>query len=272
MSWAAGMGIAGPIVSGAFNLIGQHQQNIENQKSRDSTERANEKNAAMQKEFAQQGLRWKVEDARAAGLHPLAALGAQTHAASPSYIGDPPSDQSSVFRSMGQDFSRAIDATRTSDERFTARMNALQVEHGELENQMLRSQIARMGQPNPPFPDGTPQGSPSGSPAVQSETVPDIAYTRTPQGGLAIVPSKMVKELTEDSWMPETMWALRNMAVPNFSPDAFQPDTRYFPVPEGFTRWEWSYRHQAFMPAGGPHSPGVSGALDKARHFLRFHD
>lgn len=31
----------------------------------------------QQREFAQHGIRWRVEDAKAAGLHPLAALGAQ---------------------------------------------------------------------------------------------------------------------------------------------------------------------------------------------------
>lgn len=38
---------------------------------------ANKKNVAMQYDFAKNGLRWKVNDAKAAGLHPLAALGAQ---------------------------------------------------------------------------------------------------------------------------------------------------------------------------------------------------
>lgn len=33
--------------------------------------------ADLQREFAQHGIRWRVEDARAAGLHPLAALGMQ---------------------------------------------------------------------------------------------------------------------------------------------------------------------------------------------------
>lgn len=51
---------------------------------------ANAQNYAMQKEFAQHGIQWKAADARLAGLHPLAALGAQTTAASPSYAaGDP---------------------------------------------------------------------------------------------------------------------------------------------------------------------------------------
>jgi uncharacterized protein YnzC (UPF0291/DUF896 family) len=39
----------------------------------------NAANVAMQKEFAQKGIQWKVNDAKAAGVHPLAALGAQTH-------------------------------------------------------------------------------------------------------------------------------------------------------------------------------------------------
>ena len=51
---------------------------------------ANKRNYEMQKEFAQHGIQWKAADAKEAGLHPLAALGAQTSAASPSYAaGDP---------------------------------------------------------------------------------------------------------------------------------------------------------------------------------------
>lgn len=57
-----------------------------------SQEDANERNYQMQKEFAQNSIRWKVADARAAGVHPLFALGASTNAASPSFnssnIGD----------------------------------------------------------------------------------------------------------------------------------------------------------------------------------------
>lgn len=39
---------------------------------------ANQSNAELQREFAQHGIRWKVADAKAAGIHPLAALGATT--------------------------------------------------------------------------------------------------------------------------------------------------------------------------------------------------
>ena len=42
-----------------------------------------DKNIKYQKQFAQHGIRWKVEDAKAAGLHPLYALGANTHSFTP---------------------------------------------------------------------------------------------------------------------------------------------------------------------------------------------
>ena len=40
-------------------------------------------NYEAQKEFAQNGIRWKVEDAKRAGIHPLYALGASTQGYSP---------------------------------------------------------------------------------------------------------------------------------------------------------------------------------------------
>lgn len=55
-----------------------------------SQEKANEQNYAMQKEFAQHGIRWKAEDSRAAGIHPLFGLGAQTIQPSPAYVGADP--------------------------------------------------------------------------------------------------------------------------------------------------------------------------------------
>lgn len=46
-----------------------------------------EKNWANQREFAKHGIRWRVEDAIAAGIHPLAALGVNTASGSPVSIG-----------------------------------------------------------------------------------------------------------------------------------------------------------------------------------------
>lgn len=44
-----------------------------------------EDNIKYQKQFAQRGIRWRVADAKAAGLHPLAAIGAQASSFSPPF-------------------------------------------------------------------------------------------------------------------------------------------------------------------------------------------
>lgn len=75
-----------------------------------SQRRANESNEATQREFAQHGIRWRVEDAKAAGLHPLYALGGggatYSPAAQPVFDG----------ASLGQNLSRAAKAFSTSEE------------------------------------------------------------------------------------------------------------------------------------------------------------
>lgn len=63
-------------------------------------------NAALQREFAQHGIRWRVEDAKAAGVHPLYALGAGGAAAAPVSVMDAP--QESWAGKMGQDLGRAV--------------------------------------------------------------------------------------------------------------------------------------------------------------------
>ena len=96
----------GGIASGIGSIIGAGQ-------SAANAEAINQANYEHQKEFAQNGIRWKVADAKAAGLHPLAALGAQTSSYTPSaVVGDSP--DFSFLRDIGQDVGRAIDAKRMS--------------------------------------------------------------------------------------------------------------------------------------------------------------
>jgi len=73
--------LAGALIGGGASLLG----GIFGRKSQSS---ANAKNAALQREFAQNTIQWRVKDAQAAGISPLAALGASTSSAAPSYVGD----------------------------------------------------------------------------------------------------------------------------------------------------------------------------------------
>lgn len=116
-------------------------------------------NIANQKEFAQQGVRWKVADAQAAGLHPLAALGAQTSSFSNVVGGDIPIAKTD-FGGMGQDIGRAIDAGSTQPERSDRMGQAIartaqvfSLEKMNLENEVLKNQVAlTRAQLPPPLP------------------------------------------------------------------------------------------------------------------------
>lgn len=136
-----------PLISGAASVVGGL---LGNQQKKEGQEREIE----LQKEFAQNGLRWKVEDAQRAGVHPLAALGATGAAYSPVGLGD--NDTAASFSAAGQDFSRAIDATRTAPEKagvLGGKMAALSLERASLENDLLRAQILDITRPRtPPFP------------------------------------------------------------------------------------------------------------------------
>lgn len=125
--------------------------------ARAAQERIAAQNIALQREFAQNGIRWKVDDARAAGIHPLYALGAQGASFSPvSVAGISDNSMGAGLAAAGQDISRAINTTRTGPERdqaFSKTVNDLTLTKMGLENELLASQVAKLRQTmNPPAP------------------------------------------------------------------------------------------------------------------------
>jgi hypothetical protein len=138
MGWGSAIGGA---IGGALGLIGAGQSQV-------SAERLNRLNYEHQKEFAQNGIRWRVADAKAAGLHPLAALGAQGASYSPSaVIGDSP--DYSFLKDMGQGIDRAMDAKTTQKERAEKeeKSNALfneELKGKQLQNQETETRIQQM--------------------------------------------------------------------------------------------------------------------------------
>lgn len=96
--------LVGPVV----DLFGARQQ----EKSQEGIHR---ENVALQKEFAQHGIRWKVEDAQAAGVHPLFALSGMPASYSPAIpVGSPVGE---ALSRMGQNLSRAVAAQETVEQR-----------------------------------------------------------------------------------------------------------------------------------------------------------
>lgn len=105
------------LISGASGIVGNLLGNS-------AARKAAAQQAALQKEFAQNGIRWKVADAKAAGLHPLAALGAQTTSYQPVSV----QQDYSAFGSMGQDISRAMLASADAKERTAIQQEQMQMQ------------------------------------------------------------------------------------------------------------------------------------------------
>lgn len=134
-------------------LMGQSNQDSANQVARENAAA----NIALQREFAQNSLQWKAEDARKAGIHPIYAMGASGASFSPVTVTqDSSNPMGQAVASMGQDLSRAVNATRTGSERddaYSSTVKSLTLTRMGLENEVLSSQIAKLRQtPNPPMP------------------------------------------------------------------------------------------------------------------------
>lgn len=248
-------------------------------------------NIAFQKMFAQEGIRWRVEDAKKAGIHPLYALGASIPSFSPSTYIPGESQETGGASAIGalgrasQNFARAIDATRTSDERVAERLQALSVERGELENDLLRSRIALLEQQrNPPMPSlggsqiipgqadverlGLTVTGPSSHVEIKPQEVTPPSPTRSFQEpspvvdlgfawtgtGYAPVPSKDVKDRMEDITVPQLMWGWRNNVLPNIGQG--KPPPAHL-IPDGFNNWRWSFSKQEWQPYYDPHRARV---------------
>lgn len=137
----------GELISAGASLLGGLFGNQQKQQGQ-------EREIELQREFAQNGVRWRVEDAQRAGIHPLAALGSSGAQYSPVGLGD--NDSAAIGASIGQDLSGAINSARTAPERAGAlsqKMQALGLERAGLENELLRAQILDITRPRtPPFP------------------------------------------------------------------------------------------------------------------------
>lgn len=141
---------------------------------RESQENQRASNEALQREFAQSSIQWRVEDAKKAGIHPMYALGAPSISPAVSVQNDP---LAASVGSMGQDISRAMLASNTAEGRETQFSNSLQalgLERAQLQNELLKTQIAsslqrlKAGQIGPPMPSAGSVEIPPGPDTVFS--------------------------------------------------------------------------------------------------------
>lgn len=133
MEWLGSLiGAGANLLGGLFNR--QSSQDIAAQ------------NIANQRLFAQNAIQWRVADARAAGINPLAALGAQTSSFS-NVVGD--TGLGNSIGAAGQDIGRAVNAMSPDAakmKQLEMRLAELKVQNAEqdiVHNQLLNSKLAR---------------------------------------------------------------------------------------------------------------------------------
>lgn len=230
----AGM-IAGGGVSGGMGIIGDQLEAAQNRQAMRAS-------ADLQREFAKHGVQWRVEDAKAAGLHPLAALGMMPASASPIAIG---SNTGSAFERAGQHLGGAI-ASQMSDEDKEMHVANLRVLNSQAdkydaekasilfsiaEQQRAASTPSPLGLRGPGMnhlPDGQVPNAPIGlgddasgvyelkappvmtsepsAPEIQSGTVPGVAVQRLHPRLNMLMPSGEGQEATNEIWNETPTW------------------------------------------------------------------
>lgn len=214
----------------------------EAQKSRQFSYTQNAANNALATTFAKQGIRWRTADAKAAGIHPLYAQGAASF--SPGGVsvggGSSPTASSVSPNIPGQNYSRARRATLSGFDRHAERLQELQLERAGLENQLLRSEIAKeaSAQIGPGFPltQTQPQYVTSnfpGRPQMEPAAVSSYGWLKTKRGWQK-VPSTDAKQKIEDQMIPSIAWAMANTA-PDYYGDG-EPPPNSFKQNRG-TKW-----------------------------------
>lgn len=148
-----------------------------------------QQNIALQREFAQNGIQWRVADAAKAGLSPLAALGATEPNFAPVSAQVFPADTAprniglQALAGMGQDLWRSrLTGASDNDRRIASnnlRLSTAQADLVETQLKLAKLNLAHQaGVPNPAVPDRAVMLDSSGNPIV----VPSDDFARSERG------------------------------------------------------------------------------------------
>lgn len=193
-----------PIVTGA--LIGAGANLLSGWLGSKSQESQISDQLRYQKEFAKHGIRWKVADAKAAGIHPLYALGANTVSYSPISVGGDPLARS--ISAAGQDIGRAVAATRTSLERRLETARVRQEEEREINLRLQNSLLYKELNNKRPFPGADP------TQVIPGQSSSTIQEWDIPPDKVQIIPSQAEATIypgLSAASQPYEQWSIKNV-------------------------------------------------------------
>lgn len=179
-------------------------------------------NRALQREFAQNSIQWRVADAKKAGIHPLYSLGANT----PTYT--PQSMDSFGYSQISQgvrDISNSVSAynvaknQRLQNELLESQIQAQQLSNKALKDSLkdsLKSQHSRhMEQIAPAIADvPTKKNSKNSLPYGRSEVKSESSYQKVPSdnpyGKVTLIPDKDAMDWYSEGLLNQFQWHMRN--------------------------------------------------------------
>lgn len=225
-----------------------------------------------QKELHKNQIQWRVEDAKKAGLHPLASLGLSSYSYSPvSSSIDTSGTDYNWMGDIGQNIDRAIQQGKTKEERdktkaLDDKLIEIQIRKGTADAELAETQAAdarfrlqqQMFPPTPPAnsPDGLIPGqtgsiivTPSEvkraeSRGTQAGAPPSVQWFSNPDGSVTRSMSEQAKTANEDDIINTIGWHIDNNVIPfshrfgsavPVNPTDFAPPLKY--LPKGAVGW-----------------------------------
>lgn len=182
MFWIpAAIGAAASLAGSALSSRDARAANLAQQEMTD-------KNIAYQKEFARHGVAWRVEDAREAGISPLAALGWQGPQFSPVYQ---PSQDTESWSRAGQDIARI-------GQNLSMELLREDLRTKKLNNEMLESQLVGGDRANVQVVPAQITAENKARPGLEAGIGPGQARSRLESGRVITHLSPRTQEAIED--------------------------------------------------------------------------
>jgi hypothetical protein len=221
------MGLLGDVLGPVLGFFGQQSTNSANQAiasgtnatAEADTSATNAQNLAiaqandqMQYDFAQHGLSWKIQDAAANGISPLAAIGAAGASASPAVavMQSPPlvtpqftsplSAAAAAIHVGSQNVSRGLSSEQSPTQKAS---DLLELARRSKENDLLDVQIA-LAKKNLITQPGTPPGIPSATVTVHNA-----------DGSDSVIPSEAAARGSHGELFGPLLWSLHNGIIPS---------------------------------------------------------
>lgn len=237
-------------------VTGDYQRNADQEFQREMWE----KNYNMQKEFAKMGVQWKIENAKEAGIHPLAALGAQTKSASPiSVTGGSGASGASFVMGLINTISQMAQANRATamqgQQTASDRIGTGRVQSVPVTQEMLNADNG----------------------AVRAGIHADLTWMPKAGGGLQLTAGPNAVGVEEDPGKVIRLQKFINYDLPKSSDRYFQMKRRKGPGWRKFKRtiidifpasapgknrtWQWSFQQRTFVrrPSGAPLFENTTG-------------